>query len=229
MNMGQTVISEADWRRYEQARPRSEMKISPSLLKDYAGHYRLDDNFVVTIEPGGNSISLTVTGQSGVNLVPEAPDKFFSKEIPLQATFDRDAKGSVSHLVVHQNGKQHMAGRTSASEAKAAARAFSARLARQEPFPESEAMIRELIAGARAGSIGKAKMTPKLSEVLEDQEATIRRDIVKAGSLRSLSFKGVGPDGWDVYDAVFAHGQQQWRIHIDRQGMVSGLWIKPGP
>ena len=229
MTMGQTATSEADWRRYEQARPRAEMTISPALLKDYAGHYRLDDNLIVSIEPGSNSISLTVTGQSAVNLVPEAPDKFFSKDMPLQATFERDARKSVSRLVIHQNGEQHAAGRTSASEAKAAAKAFAARLSRQKPFPASEATIRDLIAGAQAGAISKAKMTPQMLEALEEQEATIRNDIVRAGSLLSLAFKGVGPDGWDVYDAVFAHGQQQWRIHIDRQGMVSGLWIKPGP
>jgi hypothetical protein len=149
--------------------------------------------------------------------------------MPLQVTFERDARRTVIHLLIHQNGEQHLADPASAAEAKAAAKAFAARLSRQQPLPQSEAMIRKLIASAQAGSIDKAKMTPKMLEVLEGQETAIRNDIIKAGSLRSLSFKGVGPDGWDVYDAVFANGQQQWRVNMDQEGKVNGLWLKPGP
>jgi DNA-binding transcriptional MerR regulator len=229
MTVTNTAADETAWRRYEQARPRTETKIMPSLLADYQGHYKLCDGVIITVEPASNAISLTVTGQSAVTLVPEAPGKFFCKDMPLQATFERDAKGSVSGLMIHQNGAQQMAGRTSATEAKAAAKAFAARVSTQKPHPRSETMIRMLISGAHAGSIDKAEMTPQMAAACQDQETTIADDILKAGSLLSLSFRGVGPDGHDVYDAVFENGQRQWRIHFDRNAKIDGLWIRPGP
>jgi DNA-binding transcriptional MerR regulator len=229
MTMTKPAADETSWRRYEQARPRTETKIKPSLLGDYQGHFKLDDDVIVTIEPGGNTIALALTGQDAVILVPEAPDKFFSKDMPLQATFERDAKGTVRSLVIHQNGTVHKAGRTSASEAKAAAKALADKLSAQKPHPRSEAMVRELIAGAQAGRIDTSEMTPRMAHACQDQQDTIIKDIVKSGTLLSLSFKGVGPDGYDVYDAGFENGQQQWRIHFDRHGKTDGLWMRPGP
>lgn len=229
MTMTKTAPDETAWRRYEQARPRTETRIPPSLLNDYAGHYKLDDNFIVTVELGDNSISLAITGQSAVILVPEAPDRFFSKQMPLQATFERDAKEAVNRLVIHQNGSQHVADRTSSSEAEAAARAFADRLSLQKAHPRSEAAIRRLVGSAQAGLIDTADMTPEMAEACQHQQITIRKDIVKAGALISLAFKGVGPDGHDVFDAIFENGQRQWRIHFDRHEKIDGLWLRPGP
>lgn len=225
--MTKTPADDTAWRRYEQARPRTETRLSPALLKDYAGCYKLDDNVFVTIEPGDHAISLAVTGQSAVTLSPEAPDKFFSKQMPLQVTFERDADGAVSCLVIHQHGAEHRAGRTAVSEANAAATAFAERLSNQRPFARSETAIRGLIADAQAGSMDAAEMTSQMAEALRKQQTAIARDIVKAGSLLSLCFQGVGPDGWDVYDAVFEKGRQQWRIHFNSHEKMDGLWIRP--
>jgi DNA-binding transcriptional MerR regulator len=227
--MEKSPTDETAWRRYQQARPRIEVKLAPALLGDFAGHYRLSDSLVARIEPGSNSVDLVITGQSTLTLVPEAPDKFFCKQIPLQTTFERDSDGSVCALLIHKDGNEHFANRISTSEARLTDEAFAARLALQEPFSQSEAMIRRLISGLVSGKIDVHEMTQQMAQACQDQEGTLSKDIERAGRLVSLNFGGVGPDGHDVYDAVFENCRMQFRIHIDSSGKIDGLWLRPGP
>ena len=52
----------------------------------------------------------------------------------------------------------------------------------------------------------------------------------QAGAFKSLSFKGVGPGGADIYIAVFEHANQEWRIGpIGPDGKINGISFAPAP
>jgi len=40
------------------------------------------------------------------------------------------------------------------------------------------------------------------------------------GALQSLTFKGVGPAGPDIYQAMFENGSLEWRLWLNLDGSV---------
>ncbi len=229
MTMTQSASDEIAWKMYEQARPRAETTLEPESLKDYKGSYRLGGNSILSIVPGENAIEVSLKGQHPVTMYPEARDKFFCKNIPAQIAFDRDAEGKVCGLTIHQSGHEQVARRISESEAAAFTNALSKRISDKIAFAGSEKMIRKMISDAQAGFVDKAAMTAKMAAIAQDQARTIQGEMNKLGSLHSLTFKGVGQDGWDVYDATFENGHQQWRLNLQEDGKVSGLFVMPSP
>ena len=49
------------------------------------------------------------------------------------------------------------------------------------------------------------------------------------GTLQSITFKGVGPGGSDIYEVKFEHGSLDWRILLDGEGKVAGELLRPLP
>jgi hypothetical protein len=41
--------------------------------------------------------------------------------------------------------------------------------------------------------------------------------------VESVTFKGVGPGGADIYEVKFEHGSSEWRIMLDPDGKVAGI------
>jgi tetratricopeptide (TPR) repeat protein len=82
-----------------------EITVSPSVLESYVGTYELTPpfNIVVTLEDG--QLMMQVTGQLKVPLLAESETKFFLKVVDAQVEFFKNEKGEVTHLMLHQNGR----------------------------------------------------------------------------------------------------------------------------
>ena len=61
--------------------------------------------FVVKVFKEGDKLMTQATGQPAIELFPEAPNKFFARIVDAQVTFNRDEKGAVTGLVIHQGGR----------------------------------------------------------------------------------------------------------------------------
>jgi serine-type D-Ala-D-Ala carboxypeptidase/endopeptidase len=57
----------------------------------------------VTIRDG--ALYVQATGQPAVRLWPESETRFFLKDVDAQITFERDAAGAATGLVLHQDGR----------------------------------------------------------------------------------------------------------------------------
>ena len=57
----------------------------------------------MTAENG--QLFVQLTGQTRAPVFPSAPDEFFYKVVDAQLSFQRAADGSVSSVVLHQNGQ----------------------------------------------------------------------------------------------------------------------------
>jgi len=84
---------------------RKEVKVSPELLMQYQGRYRLSPGFdiVMTIEDG--QLMTQATGQSKFPLFAQSDTTFFAKVVDAQIDFVRDDNGKVIQLVLHQGGR----------------------------------------------------------------------------------------------------------------------------
>lgn len=84
---------------------RQAVAVPAEALRAYEGVYELAPTFVMTVTVVAGKLMVQATGQGALELHPEAADAFFLREIDAQVTFDRDASGAVTGMVLHQNGR----------------------------------------------------------------------------------------------------------------------------
>lgn len=88
---------------------RTAIDVPSATLARYVGSYPLTPTFVIDVTLVGNALYERATGQQALRLWPESETEFFLKEVDAQITFVRDAHGSVTALVLHQNGQNQNA------------------------------------------------------------------------------------------------------------------------
>ncbi len=87
--------------------------LDSATLAGYVGHYQLspDAMFDITLKDG--QLFAKLTGQSAVPVYASARDKFFCRIVEAKVDFERDASGKVVALVLHEDGTDRRAKRTS--------------------------------------------------------------------------------------------------------------------
>jgi CubicO group peptidase (beta-lactamase class C family) len=103
---------------------------------------------------------------------------------------------------------------------------IDARFKAQKASPGSEAAVRRLIEELRAGKPNYQLMGGDLARQTRRQVAEYQATITKAGALRSLTFKGVGAAGPNIYLAPFEHGSLEWRVWMNLDGTVDLFRIR---
>lgn len=88
---------------------RAAIDVSAQVLATYVGSYQLAPGFTMEISLKDGALYGQPTDQPAVRLWAESETEFFLKEVDAQITFERDAQGRVTALVLHQNG-QHAKG-----------------------------------------------------------------------------------------------------------------------
>jgi len=90
----------------------------------------------------------------------------------------------------------------------------------------SEDVLREIIAGAQAGTINYALMTDDLAARIRAQEAAIRPLIVGFGPVQAVDFIG-SQDGADLFSVTFSTAATQWVIAFNETDKVAALLFRP--
>ncbi|KFC69039.1 hypothetical protein FG93_03663 [Bosea sp. LC85] len=73
-------------------------------------------------------------------------------------------------------------------------------------------------------------MSPELAVAIQEQFSLVSAALLAKGALQALSFKGVGQNGVDVYEARFATpGALECAIGWTNDGVIHTLWLRPVP
>jgi beta-lactamase regulating signal transducer with metallopeptidase domain len=224
-------LEPTDALRLEQARPRTEIYVDPQIFDNYTGFYQWGQFRVFTITRLGDRLFVQLTGRELLPLYPESPRKFFYKgiKVPAQISFLADRQGRATGLILHQSGMERFAKRIEEAEAKALQEAFAKRLREPTPQPGSEAALRRQIEAFQQGQPAYHEMTEAMAATKRPFTARIQWRLAFLGPLQSISFRGVGISGRDVYEAKFENGMAICRIHMAEDGRVSGLLFQWGP
>jgi len=91
--------------------PRQAIELGREKLAEYAGRFRLNEQIDIILTLAGDQLTFQVTGQEVVEIFPEAEDAFFLRVADVQVTFERNDRGEVVALTVHQNGQEFRAER----------------------------------------------------------------------------------------------------------------------
>ncbi|MDP2117740.1 MAG: hypothetical protein Q8J71_10120 [Brevundimonas sp.] len=90
----------------------------------------------------------------------------------------------------------------------------------------SEEVLREIIAGAQAGTIDYGLMTDDLAGKMREQEAAIRPLIESFGPVQAVDFVGAR-DGADLFAVIFANAATEWVIGFNDEDKVAALLFRP--
>jgi CubicO group peptidase (beta-lactamase class C family) len=90
---------------------RTVAKVDPKLFEAYVGQYEIAPGFIFSVTREGDRLFAQLTGQQKIEMFPESDTKFFMKVVAAQVTFLKDASGAVTHLILHQGGRDQKADR----------------------------------------------------------------------------------------------------------------------
>lgn len=79
--------------------------LSPDILDSLSGCYEMKPGIPVEVRRDLNNRLLTqIGGQAFLEILPETETNFFMKDLDIQFTFQRNDRGQVTGLLIHQNG-----------------------------------------------------------------------------------------------------------------------------
>ncbi len=84
---------------------RKEVAVSPAILQTYVGTYELAPGFDIVMTVEGGQLMTQATGQPKFPVFAESETKFFLKLVDAQLEFVKNDKGEVTHVILHQGGR----------------------------------------------------------------------------------------------------------------------------
>ena len=213
---------------------RKEITLDASVLSRYTGAYQFPQQgpaMLITLENG--RLVSKLGNQQPVPLFAESETMFFAKVVDAQIEFPRTAAGAkAGRMTLHQNGRDTTAERmddAATQRVADAAAAAAKRFQEQKAAPGSEAALRKLIEGVRTGKPDFDMMSAGLAAVTRQQLPQLQSAITQLGAVQSVTFKGVGPAGPDIYQVKFENGSAEWRIWMAPDGKVDSAGFRPLP
>jgi hypothetical protein len=99
----------------------------------------------------------------------------------------------------------------------------------QVASPGSEAAVRRLIEELRIGKPDYDLLNADFAREARRQITQHQATMVKLGALQSVTFKGVGPGGPNIYLTTFDKGALEWRVWLNLDGSVDGFRYRDVP
>ncbi|MCY7348114.1 MAG: DUF3471 domain-containing protein, partial [Pyrinomonadaceae bacterium] len=81
------------------------VKINPAVYDDYVGEYEIAPAFILTITKEGEKLMGQATGQGKLEFEPTSATQFVVPVIKGSVSFEKDAAGKTSGLILIQNGR----------------------------------------------------------------------------------------------------------------------------
>ena len=210
---------------------RKEITLDPKVLARNVGLYQMGPGLNMLVTLDNNQLISQLTGQGPIPIFPQSETMFFPKVVDAQLEFSgSDAQGRATQLTLHQNGRDLPGKRLSDAEFKVVADAAAAtakRVKDQTAMPGSDAAVRRLIEELRTGKPNYDLMADNLAAVTRQQLPQLQAIVTRLGAVQSVTFKGVGPAGADIYEVKFENGSLEYRISLGPDGKVQGAGIRP--
>ena len=201
--------------------------VEPISFDRYVGAYRLESGETVTFWRDDTHFKSRVWGQGPVEVFPTSEHEYFAKVVDARWEFLSDANGAGTSATLYQNGQRLVANRLNGADGQSAleiSTAIEKRFKEQTAAPGSDAALRRLIEGLANGEPHYDEMSPALAEFTRVELPELQKSFVGFGPLQSISFKGVTPDGEDIYEVTFEHAVREFRLRLGPDSHVDFAW-----
>jgi hypothetical protein len=209
---------------------RAVAHVEPRRLDRFVGAYRLDDGATLVVRKVKDNLVSHVPGQPPLVLFPATEREFFAKEDDFALSFTIDAAGTVEAARYQKPGRGREGWRldeASAVPLLAAAERTAQRVKEQKPLPGSDEAVRLLLAGFASGKLDYKRMSPRLADLTRQQMSWLHPWFGGLGTLRSLKFHAVEPDGGDLWDATFEKDVVRVQIQFGEDGRIADVGFPP--
>jgi CubicO group peptidase (beta-lactamase class C family) len=197
--------------------------VKPAALDRLVGVYTLNEGSTYVLRREGDQLIGNVLDTPPGVLLPASELELFSRDVDVLVSFTLDDKGAVSAIKHRFNGWERTGTRADEARSRqvmAVMDATAKRFKEQKPLAGSEAAVRELLTSLAAGKPNYERMTPKLADLTRQQLAGLQGFIGSFGPLEKLTFKSVGPEGADIYDAKFEKKLLRIALRVDGEGRI---------
>ena len=96
----------------------------------------------------------------------------------------------------------------------------------QTKDPRAEPALRRLVEGLRAGAPNYDEMAPAFADVTRSQLVQLQVTVQQLGAVQTITFKGVGPGGADIYEVKCENGAIESRITVNADGKIQGVGFR---
>ena len=94
---------------YEIPKERKEIAVDVKVLEKYVGEYKIGTNIIIAVTLEKGKMMAQLGGQTKFVLLPETETQFFSRDVNLTITFNKDSKGEVTGFNLRQGGSDNPA------------------------------------------------------------------------------------------------------------------------
>jgi CubicO group peptidase (beta-lactamase class C family) len=223
-----TIAHEYGWPDF-QPTERTIVAMNTDVLNGYIGHYQVGRYRTMDITRNADGLVAQSQGQKPRQIFPANDRDWFFSDTNAQMSFDLDANRRATSVINHQNGVDTQAKRIDDAQAKQIGDELAAKVKNQSQDPLSEAALRRNIDELRRGEPNYDQMSPGLANITRQELSDLKGMINGLGELKSLTFKGVGPAGADIYDVAFNRGATEWRILLSADGKSESIGFRTIP
>jgi hypothetical protein len=194
----------------------------------YVGQFQFGVKSILTVTREGDQLFAQPTGEPKQRLIAIGDGEFVMESGRMTATFTlrdgSEAKVELREGVKYQSGVRADATRAAAieSEVRRLRAAAPERFKNQTPMAGSDMALRRTIEDLRYELTGEG-MSPPLAALLRPKLAMYHRALDALGAVETVSFKGVGRGGFDIYGVKFERGSAEFRIDLAPDGTTEDL------
>jgi bla regulator protein blaR1 len=202
--------------------------LSEAQLDKYVGFYEFNVNEVLTVTRKDGQLYAGYQGENISALFPETTTDFFysSEAESVGFSFVLDPARNATSIVSHEPtvDRDIRGRRVDSSRATQLTSAISAKVRAQIATPGTEEAIKRVVTSSLQGAPNYAEMTPELAHSLKMHIEPLLQAYKGLGEVQSITFRGVGQQGWDIYLAAFDKGVMKYTIAL-QDGVITNLWI----
>jgi hypothetical protein len=210
--------------------------VGTSTYAGYVGHYKVDDNTVLTVSQEGARLLGQMTGQRALELSPRSKSEYFVRPWNAYLTFVTDAAGRATALNLYHEGigtaalpiDDQLAVQIE-QRGTQLQEAANARMQSRIPMPGSESALRRFFAALLESKPNYEEMTPNFAEVVRRQLVQLQANAQALGAITSLKFLSPVYGGADAYQANHQRGASYIQISLSSDGKIQDVLLAGSP
>ena len=214
---------------------RPSIDVAADILDAHVGWYELHPMRALAVTREGDRLFLQVTGGPKFPVIARSDKDFVSADGKAFVVFTREGQSPTTEVLLHQPAFGPRGGRRvdvvraveiqdNLARWMAAA---SERFRDQTPAQGSKEAVLEAIADLQHNAPNYRRMSPQLADSVQRNVSDLHAMLTALGALESMFFRGVGPGGYDIYGAKFAHGFAEFRLLMGADGKIDDMVFRP--
>lgn len=207
--------------------------IGAAQLDRYAGQFAVGPS-VLTVTRDGEQLFAQLSGQPKLRLVPENSDTFVDERSDGHFAFAIKDEQLATAVMLRAGSSARQGARIGPAKAEEMEAAFQRRITElaqrfrdQTPMPGARAALLRMIDDLRRDPPAYERMSPQLADKMRRQLPQLQSMLEAFGATEQVSFRGVGPNGPDIYTVKFANGAGDVRIELAADGTIIDANVRP--